>query len=82
MKNHNTHSALLALVGGYMLYIAYELISRMRSGSDEMSPAAAILFGALFAAAGVAVILYAWKVWKNGKTREKQSNAPSNEHFG
>lgn len=82
MNNHNTHSILLALVGGYMLYIAWELISRMRSGSDEMAPAAAMTFGILFAAAGIAVIFYAWKVWKDGKTREKQSENPNDDHFG
>lgn len=81
MKNYNTHSILLALVGGYMLNIAYELISRMLSGSEDMSPAAAIAFGALFALAGIAVLLYAWKVWKDGKTREKQSKDHAEDHF-
>ena len=62
VKNDKIHASLLVLVGGYMLYIAYHLLENMRSGSVDMSRAMfAVLIGA-FAAVGIAILAYAWKI--------------------
>lgn len=67
MKNQNTHALLLALVGGYVLYIAYMLLEKLLAGTEEMPQVAAIVAIAVFALGGIAVLLYAWKVWKDAK---------------
>ena len=67
MKNQNTHALLLGLVGGYILYIAYQLLEGLLSGANDMPPAAAIAAIAVFALGGAGVLLYALKVWKDAK---------------
>lgn len=73
MKNKNTHSMLLTLVGGYVLYIAYHLFENLRSGAEDMPRGVAIAAIAVFAVAGLAVIAYAWKLWRESKREEKQA---------
>lgn len=64
-KNPQTHALLLTLVGGYVLYIAYHLFENLQSGSGDMPVPAAIAAIAVFAAAGVGVLLYAYKVYRS-----------------
>ena len=64
MKDDRIHSILLALVGGYMLYSAYHLLENMRGGKDDMSPALFAVLIAAFALAGIAILIYAWFIWR------------------
>lgn len=73
MKNKNTHAMLLMLVGGYILYIAYHLLENLLAGADDMPQGAAIAAIAVFAAGGIAVLLYAWKCWKEAKAEEQNA---------
>jgi len=72
MKNKNTHATLLVLVGGDILYIAYMLFDKMRSGAQEMPPALNIAAIAFFALAGLGVLLYAWKTWRKDDKADKE----------
>lgn len=77
MKNQNTHALLLALVGGYVLYIAYQLLDGLLSGKGDMPQAAAIAAIAVFALGGAGVLLYALKVWRDaGKKEEEPADDP------
>lgn len=63
-KDNKTHAMLLALVGVYVLYIAYRLFSGLRSGEGDITGFLAIALIAFFALAGIGIFLYAWRVWK------------------
>ena len=86
MVNEKVHATLLALVGGYVLYLAYQLYGKFRSGTKEMPDAVFILAIAGFAAAGIAVLVFAWKTYRKAQkkaaeeTEEKQG--PPAEHEG
>ena len=82
MKNKSTHAMLLTLVGGYILYIAYHLLENLLSGADDMPRGAAIAAIAVFAAGGIAVLLYAWKCWKEAKAEEKKEQNEEEESDG
>lgn len=69
MKNQSTHAILLALVGGYILYIAWHLLENLLSGKQDMPQAAAIAAIVVFALAGIAVLIYAWKTWQSTKKK-------------
>ncbi len=71
-RNPNIHSSLLALVGGYLLYLSWSLLQDYRAGSDGMPPWAQILFTILFAAAGIAILIYAGWVWKKGQKKKEE----------
>ena len=80
MKDERIHSILLTLVGGYMLYLAYQLFGKYRSGTKEMPDAVFILAIIVFAAAGIGVWVYAWRIYRKHK---KDSQQPTgNEENG
>lgn len=77
MKNQNVHALLLALVGGYVLYLAYRIFDALRLGKDEMPYALAVAAVAFFVLAGLGVLFYAWKVWQ--ASRREETNGNENE---
>lgn len=80
MKKPQTHAVLLALVGGYLLYIAYHLLENLQAGVNDMPQAAAIAAIAVFTLAGAAVMLYALHIYRAAKkedtAEEKDDSAP------
>ena len=72
MKNEKTHSILLTLVGGYMLYLAYQLFGKYRAGTKEMPDAVFILAILLFTAAGIGIWVYAWRIYRKQKKDSRQ----------
>lgn len=75
MKNAQIRSSLLALAGGYVLYLAWEIYDSMRAGKTSMPAGLAVFFILFFALAGAGVIFYAWKVWRAEKKGEKEAPA-------
>ena len=71
MKDQRIHATLLTLVGGYFLFIAYQLLQSQRAGTADISVAAAAVFTVLFACAGVAVLIYAFFTWRKYGGKEK-----------
>ncbi len=70
MKNQSVHATMLMLVGGYVLYIAYQIFNGLRLGKDEMPfwlGVAAVVF---FVLAGLGVLFYAWKVWQDSRRED------------
>ena len=71
MKKESIHSMLLGLVGGYLLFLAWELLDKYRSGSGEMPDAVFIAAIALFTAGGIGVLIYAWIIYRKQREQEK-----------
>jgi len=74
MKNETVHSTLLALVGGYLLYMAYQILGNYRSGAGEMPDYLYIIVIALMSLAGLGVIYYAWVVYRNARRAGKAAD--------
>ena len=73
MNNGKTRASLLGIVGGYLLYTAYELYRDWGNPDTTMTTAARIVFIVLFVLAGAALLVYAVRVWKcSGREEEKQ----------
>ena len=77
-KNAQTHATLLALVGGYVLYIAWQLFDGLQSGAEDIAPAAAIAAIVFFTVAGIAVLVYAWRVWRHAPKDGEDSPGDEN----
>jgi predicted PurR-regulated permease PerM len=74
MKQSTNRSLLYGLVGGYLLYIAYELLqNRINNVPSTMAPWLAILFIVLFTGIGITLLVYAWKIWKQGREDQDQN---------
>ena len=76
MNNANFRSTMMALVGAYVLYTAYQLFDSMQKGESEMVPWLSIVFIVFFALAGVAVLYYAYVLWKRGKEGKDEEDPP------
>lgn len=71
MKNEKTHSTLLALVGGYVLFLAYQIWENYRNGAGEMPDYMYIIVIVLLALGGLGAIYYAWMVYRKAVNAEK-----------
>ncbi len=74
MKNERIHSMLLALVGGYLLYLAWQLFDKYRTGTEEMPEAVFLLAIGIFTIAGIGVLFFAWTVYQKTRKEEKQQS--------
>ncbi len=74
--NGSSRASLLALAGGYVIYLAWEMIDAMRKGATNMAPWLSILCAILFVLAGGGVLYYAYRVWRQGKKDEAEGKEP------
>jgi Na+-transporting NADH:ubiquinone oxidoreductase subunit NqrD len=74
VKNEKIHSTLLALVGGYLLFLAYQLFEKYRTGTKEMPDAVFILAIVVFSVAGIGVIIWAWKIYRKQREEEQKND--------
>ena len=73
MINGKNRSYLLGIVGGYLMYLAWQLFDARADTNTTMTPAVRIIFIVFFTLAGAGLLVYAWFVWKDsGKEEEKQ----------
>ena len=63
---------LLAVVGGYVIYLAYEIMRDELAGKSNMAMWVSILCTVFLGAAGIAVLVLAWKVSKTKDTDEEE----------
>ncbi len=80
LNNSKTRASLMGIVGGYLIYLAWQLYQGRTDPDTTMTPAAMILFISLFVLAGAGLIVYAFRLWKHGmqedqeKRREEEQN--------
>ena len=73
--NPDNHSVLLAAVGGYLLYIAWQLFDKYRNRAGEMPPALNILAVIVMTLGGLGTLYYAWTVYRQSrKTKDKNKD--------
>ena len=67
--NPNTgRSSIFAIVGAYLIYLAYGILKDMIDHvPTTMPPFVQILVIVSFTGIGIALLVFAWKVWKKGK---------------
>ena len=75
MNQSTGRASIFAVVGGYLIYMAYELLKNLIDDiPTTMSRFVQILFIVLFTGIGITLIIFAWRVWKKGK--EDQDKNP------
>ena len=67
--NPNTgRSSIFAVAGGYLIYLAYEILKNMTDGVPTTMPRfVQILVIVLFTGIGITLLVFAWKMWKKGR---------------
>ena len=74
--NPNTgRSSIFAVVGAYLIYMAYEMLRDMINDVPTAMPRfLLILVIVLFTGIGITLLVFAWRFWKKG--REDQDKNP------
>lgn len=73
-RGNSTHVTLLAVIGGYLIYLAYEMVRDTLSGASSMPLTMTLVLAGIMAVCGLAVIGYGIRMWRaNAKAaREEQ----------
>jgi len=75
-QNNSTHATLLAVIGGYLIYMAYEMVQNTLTGKSTMSMTTTVIAALIMALAGLGTIAYGVYTWRAGS---KQQEAPSED---
>lgn len=74
MKIQNRNRAMLiGVAGGYLVYLAYEIMRDKLAGKSTMAMWVCILFTVLMGVGGIAVLLLAWKIYKTKDPEEPEN---------
>ncbi len=79
LNNGKTRSSLLGVVGAYLLYTAWDLWQERGNTDTVMTVPARIVFIALFALAGAALLVYAVYVWKRSEDQKEENPRDRND---
>ena len=73
--NPNTgRSSIFAVVGAYLIYMAYGMLKDLIDKVPTTMPLfLLILFIVLFTGIGITLLVFAWKVWKKGREDQDQN---------
>ncbi len=77
--NNNAHAGLLAVVGGYLLYLAWQQFEQYRNSTSDLTPAASIVIMIVFTLGGLGTLYYAWIVYRQGKRNDDENEGESDQ---
>ena len=68
MNPNAGRASIFAVAGGYLIYLAYEMLQNLLNDVPTTMPQALlILFIGLFTVIGIGLLVLAWKVWRQGR---------------
>ena len=76
MNNQQNRSYLYGVVGGYLLFLAYELFADRQDPNTTMAPAVRWLFVGLFIAAGIILLIWAPRLRLEARKGQDQEERP------
>ncbi|MBR4500648.1 MAG: hypothetical protein IKP22_01975 [Clostridia bacterium] len=82
MNGEKTRSCLMGIVGGYLIYTAWQLFQGRNDPETTMTIGVMILFMVLFVIAGVGLMVYAVILWKKGMAEDKEEKQVKEEEDG
>lgn len=73
--NQNTgRDSIFAVVGAYLIYMAYDILKGMIDHIPTTMPfVVQILVIVLFTGIGITLFVFAWKTWKKGRVDQDQN---------
>lgn len=80
MKKNRSY--LMGIVGGYLIYLAYQLYESIGDTNTTMTMPVRIAFIAFFVLAGIGLLVFAFRLWFTTDKEEKENKPeqpPENE---
>lgn len=78
-KGDATHASLLAVIGGYLIYMAYQMVRDTLSGASSMSLTMTLILGGIMALCGLAVLIYGIWMWRVNTNAARETEKPEAE---
>lgn len=75
MVTNKNRSTLIGVVGGYLIYLAYDLYQNRVDPNTTMTPFMRTLFIILFVLLGIGLLVYAWRCWKSSDADDAKEEA-------
>lgn len=72
-KNASAHATMLLVIGGYLVYLAYQMVRDTMSGASSMSMTTTVILAGIMALCGLGVMGYGFLCWRAG-VKEKQKD--------
>ncbi len=74
MNPNAGRSSIFAVVGAYLIYLAYGMLKDMINHVPTTMPQFLLILAiVLFTGIGITLLIYAWKLWKKGKEDQDQN---------
>jgi len=70
-QGNSTHATLIAVIGGYLIYMAYEMVQNTLNGRSTMSMTTTVITAVIMALAGLGTIGYAVYLWRAGSKKQE-----------
>ena len=74
-KNDGAHATMLGVIGGYLVYLAYQMIRDTSSGVSSMDMTTTVVLAGLMALAGLGVMAFALRLWRKSEAAKKEPEA-------
>lgn len=78
-RNDSAHATLLAVIGGYMIYLAYQMVQDTLSGVSEMSMTTTAILAGVMALCGLGVLAYGIRTWRKTKNAAREAEEKHTE---
>ncbi len=79
MNSEKTRISLIGIVGGYLIYLAYQLFEGWNDPDTTMSHPVMVLFISLFGIIGIVLLVYAFRRWKQSDREDAEKKRPEDE---
>ena len=71
-QNAGAHATMIAVIGGYLVYLAYQMVRDTLSGASTMSMTTTVILAGVMALCGLAVMAYGFRLWRKGEAAKKE----------
>lgn len=68
-RGSSTHAALLAAIGGYLIYMAYQMVCNTLNGESTMSMTTTVILAAVMGLGGLGAVGYGVYLWWGGRKK-------------
>ena len=71
-QNNSSHATLIAVIGGYLIYMAYEMVQSTLTGKSSMSMTVTVITALIMALAGLGTIGYGVYLWRAASKQQEE----------
>ena len=82
-RDDKNRASLFAVISGYLLYMAWEVLRDATNGVSSMSVEASVACAAFLALGGLGTLAWTIRLWRRSKEqRNRRKNPPDQASFG